>query len=350
MHIILVSNHMATARTLLLTPRLVLAFILAGLVCLFSLSLALSWLSIHFNLPFAERLVLAVHQRQADESKAFLRDNLNTMATKLGEMQAQLLQLGSLGERVANLTGIALPEPSQIAEPLSSNGQGGPLVLPTAIEASHLAGTQILSSADLQRKTDYLSNMLEQQSDSLTALESQLMERRVAANLLPTLQPLATETAIGSGFGWRIDPLLNAPALHEGVDFVTEEGTPVRSAAGGMVIFAEAHPTYGYLVEIDHGNGFTSRYAHLSAIEVQFGQLLKRGQEIGLSGNTGRSTGPHLHFEVRYKGNAQNPLRFLQKNRQLANAAPGARSNASSETGALLNKAVRTEEKKEQKI
>jgi murein DD-endopeptidase MepM/ murein hydrolase activator NlpD len=101
--------------------------------------------------------------------------------------------------------------------------------------------------------------------------------------------------------------------MHEGIDFVADPGTRVISAAGGIVATAEYHPQYGNLIEIDHGNDFTSRYAHLSKLMVKPGQVIKRGQEIGASGNTGRSTGPHLHFEVRYKGAAQNPARFLRQ-------------------------------------
>jgi len=92
----------------------------------------------------------------------------------------------------------------------------------------------------------------------------------------------------------------------------------VIAAAGGVVVVAELHPQYGNLIEIDHGNGFSTRYAHLSRLIVKDGQVIRRGQRIALSGNTGRSTGPHLHFEVRYKGVAQNPVRFLQRDRQVA--------------------------------
>lgn len=299
MHIILVSNRLATAKTLAITPKLVFVAALVFFTLAFALSFLFSWVGIRFNLPFAERLVTAVQQQQTEKTQAFIRDNLNTMAVKLGHMQAQLLRLDSLGERISALSGIKTPE--KVSE--GKAGQGGPLVIPT----------QPLSSIELQREADHLAQIVEQRSDSLTALESQLMERRVEASLLPTIQPVPAETPIGSGFGWRIDPLLGVNAIHEGIDFIAEPGTRVISAAGGVVVFAEFHPQYGNLVEIDHGNEFSSRYAHLSKMLVKPGQVIKRGQEIGASGNTGRSTGPHLHFEVRYKGIAQNPARFLQQ-------------------------------------
>ena len=112
--------------------------------------------------------------------------------------------------------------------------------------------------------------------------------------------------------------------MHEGIDFVADPGTQVFASAGGVVQTAEYHPQYGNLIEIDHGNDFSSRYAHLSKINVKPGQVVKRGQLIAASGNTGRSTGPHLHFEVRFKGVAQNPARFLQQSTQMALDAPDA--------------------------
>jgi len=100
--------------------------------------------------------------------------------------------------------------------------------------------------------------------------------------------------------------------MHEGVDFVANPGTGIRAAAAGVVISAERHPQYGNMVEIDHGNDLTTRYAHASKLLVKPGQLVKRGQKIAEVGTTGRSTGPHLHFEVRIRGLAQNPDRFLR--------------------------------------
>lgn len=299
MHIILVSNRLATARTLTITRRMVVATIFGFVLLAFLTSFMFSWVGVRFNLPFAERLVALVQQEQAQKTQAFVRDNLDTMAVKLGQMQAQMLRLDSLSERVAALAGIKPPEKTGDGKA----GQGGPLVVSSAP----------LSPLELQREVDRLAQVVEQRSDNLTALESQLMESRIKANLLPTILPIVA-SHIGSTFGHRLDPIAGVQAMHEGIDFVAEPGTRVISAAGGVVTAAEYHPQYGNLVEIDHGNDFSSRYAHLSRLLVKSGQVIKRGQEIGTSGNTGRSTGPHLHFEVRYKGAAQNPARFLQQN------------------------------------
>jgi murein DD-endopeptidase MepM/ murein hydrolase activator NlpD len=301
LHIILVSNRLATARTLTITPRLIVATMSGFVLLAFLTSFMFSWVGVRFNLPFAERLVTSVQHEQTQKTQEFVRDNINAMAVKLGQMQAHLLRLDSLSERVSALSGIK-------AQEKVSDGKGGPLIV----------STEPLSPLELQREVDRLAQIVEQRSDNFTELESQLMEKRIKAHLLPTVLPIEA-SHVGSIFGHRLDPIAGVHAMHEGIDFVAEPGTRVISAGGGVVVAAEYHPQYGNLIEIDHGNDFSSRYAHLSKVIVKPGQVIKRGQEIGASGNTGRSTGPHLHFEVRYKGVAQNPARFLQ---QSADAAP----------------------------
>jgi murein DD-endopeptidase MepM/ murein hydrolase activator NlpD len=101
--------------------------------------------------------------------------------------------------------------------------------------------------------------------------------------------------------------------MHEGIDFLAERGTPVHAAADGVVTFAGYHRQYGYSIDIDHGNDLVTRYAHLSKLFVKRGDIVQRGLKVALTGSTGRSTGPHLHFEVRFKGVPQNPMRFLAK-------------------------------------
>jgi len=326
MHIILVSNKLATARTFVITPRFVLAALAVFVAVVFSLSAVFSWLSVQFRLPFLENLVLSVHKTESARSDAYLRDNLNAMATKLGEMQAELLRLDSLSERVSSLAGIRPPEKPagdvlggetrfQGLKPLDRpfefrGGQGGPLLM-----------AQPLTADDLDRALSRLGQHLDARADSLAAMETLLLDEQVKRALLPTIVPIQGNY-VGSGFGWRVDPIVGSAAMHEGIDFSADIGTPVVAAAGGVVVSAEVHPQYGNLVEIDHGNDFTTRYAHLSKMNVRAGQVVKRGQYIALSGNSGRSTGPHLHFEVRYKGVAQNPARFLQQGDKVAAAAP----------------------------
>ncbi|MBK8118144.1 MAG: M23 family metallopeptidase [Sulfuritalea sp.] len=308
MHIILVSDRLATARSITLTWRH--AFLVAG--ALFSSVLVVSSLfsyvtvrhAAEIRLPYLQDLLRSVNAEEAQRSRDFVRENLNAMAVKLGEMQAQLLRLDTIGERLAGMAGVKLQDLRAVDA--KSDGRGGPLVLPSA-----------MSSTELQRAVDALATQVEAKSDAISMIESQMLEDRIRKSLLPTSLPVEGQWN-ASSYGWRIDPFTGERALHEGADFVADTGTGIRAAAAGVVVSAERHPQYGNLVEIDHGKDLTTRYAHASRIMVTVGQLVKRGQKIAEVGSTGRSTGPHLHFEVRIRGLAQNPDRFLR----LAQNAP----------------------------
>lgn len=314
MHIILVSDRLATVRSLTLT-RQHLFFIAATLVAsVILLSSAFSYFTIRhaaeIRLPFLQNLLQAMNSEETQRSKAFVRENLNVMATKLGEMQAQLLHLDTIGARLAAIAGI---KPQEIkAVEIRKDGRGGPLVLPTS-----------LSPAELQRAVDTLAQQLETKSDTIALIESQLLENRIRNNQMPTSLPVDAEWN-ASAYGWRIDPFTGERAMHEGVDFPAAPGMAINAAAAGIIVSAERHPQYGNLVEIDHGEGLTTRYAHASKLWVQVGQVVRRGQKIAEVGSTGRSTGPHLHFEVRMNGFAQNPVRFLRLAQSPVATATGA--------------------------
>lgn len=137
---------------------------------------------------------------------------------------------------------------------------------------------------------------------------------------VPVRKPIAGEVDLSSGFGVRMDPFLRSPAMHSGLDFRSSTGDPVRATANGTVETAGWNGGYGKMVEIDHGNGLSTRYGHLSEIEVKAGQSVKIGQIIGRVGSTGRSTGPHLHYETRIDGDAVDPQKFLRAGLRLGNA------------------------------
>ncbi len=236
------------------------------------------------------------------------------MAVKLGEMQAQLIRLDTLGERLAGVAGVNVRDiattdrtdglgdsVSRRANSRSlQDGRGGPLVMPNS-----------LSPAELHSALDDLARQVENKTDALALIESQLLEEQIRKMMLPTGLPVDADWN-ASGYGWRLDPFTGERALHEGVDFVAAIGSPIHAAAAGVVISAEVHPQYGNVIEVDHGRGILTRYAHASKLLVRQGAFVKRGQLIALVGNTGRSTGPHLHFEVRLNGVSQNPTRFLR--------------------------------------
>lgn len=314
MHIILVSDRLATARSITLTWRHALMFAAAMFASVVVLSSLFSYVTVRhaadIRLPFLQDLLRTVNAEEAQRSKDFVRGNLNAMAVKLGEMQAQLLRLDTIGERLAGMAGV---KPQELkAFDSKPDGRGGPLVLPAA-----------MSPTDLQQAVDALANQVEAKSDAISMIEAQMLEDRIRKSLLPTSLPVETQWN-ASTYGWRVDPFTGERAMHEGVDFVASQGTSIRAAAAGVVISAERHPQYGNLVEIDHGKELITRYAHASKILVKPGQLVKRGQKVAEVGSTGRSTGPHLHFEVRIRGLAQNPDRFLR----MAQNAPGSLAKA----------------------
>jgi murein DD-endopeptidase MepM/ murein hydrolase activator NlpD len=135
---------------------------------------------------------------------------------------------------------------------------------------------------------------------------------------VPVRKPVMGEVDPSSGFGMRIDPFIRAPAMHTGLDMQAQSGDPVRATANGTVSIAGWNGGYGKMVEIDHGNGLATRYGHLSAIDVAAGQSIKIGQIVGRVGSTGRSTGPHLHYETRVDGEAVDPQKFLRAGAKLA--------------------------------
>jgi len=318
MQIILVSSRLSRARSIELTKRHLFGagFAMIGAIVAFSslISYVAMRKAVDLNLPFVQSVAPSAPVDEAGRSESFVRANLQAMATRLGEMQAQLLRLDVLGERLAASAGIKLPDarPQEIRSPdatASAAGRGGPLLVSPTGPGDSLA--------ELQRHLDELARQMDARSDHLGIVESQLAEARVRSRLLPSLTPVAG-TWNASGFGWRSDPITGQQALHEGIDFIAETGTPIHAAAGGMVRTAEFHPQYGYVVEIDHGSELSSRYAHCSRMVVKPGDVVRTGQKIAEVGSTGRSTGSHLHFEVRSRGIAQNPARFLHGQMQTA--------------------------------
>ena len=208
------------------------------------------------------------------------------------------MRLDTLGAHLAKLSGIKQQEFNFDQLP----AQGGPY-LP--------AVQQDVSLDSMNQQLSNLSILLNDRNDKLLALETMLMQVRLDKKLISSVSPIKDGWS-SSNFGWRIDPFTGKNAMHEGVDFVVPEGTSVLAAANGIVVYADYHEQYGNMIEIDHGNEIVTRYAHASRLQVKVGQVVRRGQEIALSGSTGRSTGNHLHFEVRYKGIAQNPDRLLK--------------------------------------
>ena len=212
-----------------------------------------------------------------------------------------MLRLDGLGERLARIAGLK-PQELPSLQQGSLPGRGG------AVSPSPARQLSVQEFSDLLAK---LARQVDERTDQLGVLEALLVQNSASRMFLPTLMPIL-DGWFSSNFGYRIDPFTGLRSFHEGVDFPTESGTPIVAAASGKVVYAGWHAQYGKMIEIDHGNGLVSRYAHASQVFVREGDLVARGQRVAAVGSTGRSTGPHLHYEVRLNGVPQNPARFLQ--------------------------------------
>jgi len=309
MNVILVSGKLARARTFSLGLPQLLLLGLGFAVTAVMLAATIHYVALHFSedikLPYVESVVLAAQKRQFalqqeqhERAQSYLRENLNAMAVKLGEMQAQLVRLDTVGERLAKLAGFK-PQDLMFGE---RPGRGG---------AVSTLPSHDLSLGDFTEQLELLTRQVDDRNDKLGILESLFAVDSAKKKLIPTMLPVEGGW-YSSDFGWRIDPFTGQRAYHEGIDVMAEVGTPIYAAAGGVVVFSGTHPQYGNMIEIDHGNGLITRYAHASKRLVRIGDLVVRGVEIGKVGKTGRATGSHLHFEVRRRGAAVNPKRFLR--------------------------------------
>ncbi len=303
MHLIITDAWLAKSRAIHLSgTKLALAFITLSLGLILVAAGTYHWVLLkgaREGWPVIGALVKLVVKDEFEQRDRFMRENLDAMARKLGELQAKMVQLEALGERVSGLAGI---DPAAIR---ATPGRGGALV--SAVP---------LSMEQLQATLAQLDELSSQRTDLLTVMESRLRDERIGKMMVPTRQPLPAGQ-LGSSFGWRIDPFTGRSALHTGLDFQADTGTPILAAAGGVVVTQEVHPAYGNMVEIDHGNNLVTRYAHASRVWVRKGDLVRRGQKIAEVGTTGRSTGPHLHFEVLVQGVPRDPQKFLAAGRDL---------------------------------
>lgn len=303
MNVILVSGKLAKGKTMALSHAQVMTLGMALLVFPLLLAMVFTYLLLFHAAdiphPYLQSLVLSAQRTEAAKSQMYLRENLNAMAAKLGQMQAQVLRLDSLGERLATLTGMGKQEFNFDKKP----GQGG-------AESSRPARDMTMS--EFGQQLDGLMKRLDDRSDQLGLMEAMLVQQQANKVAMPSSRPVSTGW-YSSNYGWRIDPFTGQKAFHEGVDFMADIGTSIKAAGGGIVVYADTYAGYGNMIEIDHGNGLISRYAHASKLLAKVGDVVMKGQKIGEVGTTGRSTGPHLHFEVRYRGAPQNPAQYLHQ-------------------------------------
>jgi len=308
MNIIIVRNAHALPLRIDLTRRNARLIAIALCACasaLIALGAAGAWL---FASPRAHDLreVALLRSALAEQQGALAgldqdsHRNLDALAAQLGQLQAQATRLNALGERLTQVGKLDDGEFDFGSDP----AVGGP----------EEPATGVTMALPLQNGIDNLRAEFDRQQAQLDVLENLLRDRKIDNQLLPSGMPVA-QGYIASGFGDRSDPFDGHQAIHMGVDFASPEGTPVTAVADGVVTFTGVRNGYGNVVEIDHGNGYMTRYAHNSAISAVAGDRVHAGQAIASVGSTGRSTGPHCHFEVWYNGRAVNPMVYVKSTR-----------------------------------
>jgi murein DD-endopeptidase MepM/ murein hydrolase activator NlpD len=243
--------------------------------------------------PKAWGQVLAEQKSEITELRARVQERVDAMAGRLGQLDAHIIRIDALGKRLTTMANVDRRE-FNFDEPLKA---------PTA------AGAQI---PDLTSQLSQLEQRVDLRDAQLSALENVIVARKISDSVRPEGKPVGMG-AITSYFGERSDPFTGEDGFHKGLDFGGIAGEPVMAVAAGLVTWVGERSGYGTLVEINHGNGYVTRYAHNESALVAVGQMVTRGEKIALMGSTGHSTGPHVHFEVLHNGQQIDPLIFVRR-------------------------------------
>lgn len=239
----------------------------------------------------------------AARDSGLLRANLGQLAAKVGELQARVIEMNGVSKRVAQAAGVSYTDPevqASLEEGVHVLDEPGGLAVPYE------------SAETLGRELDLLERRLAMQRDSFAMLDLVMTKRAGIEASMPSYSPV-NYPYLSSSYGWRRHPISGRHTMHEGLDFAAPHGAPIYAASGGVVTLSGNQPGYGKTIEIQHGHGLVTRYAHASQLGVKVGDLVEKGQKIGKVGSTGRSTGPHLHFEVRIGGHPLDPRLFLSQ-------------------------------------
>jgi murein DD-endopeptidase MepM/ murein hydrolase activator NlpD len=239
--------------------------------------------------------LLAEQKKQIADLKQQLQLRVDAMAMRLGEVNAHVIRLDALGKRLTEMADIDSREFNFDRDPPSGGPEG--------------EGTSA-QIPDLSAMLAQLEQRVDQRESQLAALENLILARELHQEIHPEGRPVANGF-ISSYFGERSDPFDGRDAFHKGVDFAGAPGSSVTAVAAGVVTWAGERSGFGKLIEINHGDGFVTRYAHNERTLVTVGDTVKRGEPVALMGSTGRSTGPHVHFEVLRNGRQVDPLSFI---------------------------------------
>ncbi len=239
-------------------------------------------------------------QASVNAAKRNAEKNLDALSARLSTLQAHLLRLDTLGSRLVNIANMSDIEFNMLESP----GLGGPALM---------KDQNSLGVIDFIEALQSIGERIEDRSEKFSAMESMLMDSNIQSQVRPEGTPVSGGWT-SSVFGWRTDPISGKKDFHEGIDLAGKSGSMVLSVAAGIVTWSGRHSGYGRMIEISHGNGYVTRYAHNKKNLVVVGDKVDKRQNIAVMGSSGRSTGPHVHFEVVHNGKHVNPRKFVSIN------------------------------------
>ena len=242
---------------------------------------------------------LTEQSEQVAAARRELEERLDALASRVGQMNAHVIRLDALGRRLTEMANLDKGEFDFDAEPAVGGPEG-------------LVEGAVAAAPELTAMLDGLTNQIRDRERQLSVLESLISTRNLSREIVPGGRPV-TQGWISSYFGHRADPFTGRKAFHRGLDFAGPAGAEVVAVAAGVVTYSKERFGYGKTVEVNHGGGYVTRYAHNQKVLVAVGDTIQKGQPIALIGSTGRSTGPHLHFEVLKQGRAVDPMSFVRR-------------------------------------
>ncbi len=248
--------------------------------------------------PLSPLPLAATQNAEVDAIRLQAEHQIAALTAKVASLQAQVNRLNMVGERLIDAADL----PAEQFNLRQTPAMGGPAQ--SSVEQSLFAVTDVLA------RMSELEQDLQHQQTRFSLLESLDLNHHIGLTSQLSGRPVQSGY-LSSAFGVRTDPFTGEPAIHQGVDFAGEEGSPIVATAGGIVTWSGERFGYGRMVEIEHAGGYRTRYAHAKAVNVQIGQLVDKGQQVAVLGNTGRSTGPHVHYEVLKNGKQINPQAFI---------------------------------------
>ena len=310
MQLIIITKRKSSARKLSFGPsRIIYCSVLFSLVisaafyagAYFSLEYSTNTLALKYQkVKQANREELEKQHILIEETRKDAQENLDVLAAHLSKLQGHIMRLDALGARLAsmaNLNDIAF----DVNEPL---GMGGP---------KPFKYTRSLGVPDFLQQLEQLGEEIDDRSDKLAAMETMLMDTDLHDKTLPDTMPVSSGW-ISSLFGWRTDPINGKREFHEGIDFASRPKSLIKAVAAGIVTWSDKYSGYGNMIEINHGNGYVTRYAHNKKNLVVVGDKVEKGQPIAEIGSSGRSTGTHVHFEVMHNGENVDPKKYISVN------------------------------------